>query len=358
MTRPTLRVGSTGSQVELVQECLNVTPIDGDFGQMTETAVMEYQRAEAIGADGVVGPTTWAHLEDDFDLPPYVPPSLPPAFDQDTIDAICAVAADSAIADYSWRDRGRAPPGYIQGMALAFGMTVQRLRANDPAALEMAKANTGNDDKDALSWYNSNFQSLGMSNASDGIDTLRHLYALMLGLGMRESSGKHCEGVDQSASNHESDTAEAGLFQTSWNIHSCSDEIDSLFDQYSPALDADLPQCYSDVFAYGVSCSQSSWKCYGSGQGYQYQAMSKSCPPFHTEVTAIGLRKLRQHWGPINRKEAELRKDADIMFKAVQDIVAQLAPPEPEPPLGVAEVRITIRTQGNVRVTVNDETVS
>jgi hypothetical protein len=42
------------------------------------------------------------------------------------------------------------------------------------------------------------------------------------------------------------------------------------------------------------------------------------------EVAAVGLRNLRQHWGPINRKEAELRKEADEMFIRVQEI---LAPP-------------------------------
>jgi hypothetical protein len=34
-----------------------------------------------------------------------------------------------------------------------------------------------------------------------------------------------------------------------------------------------------------------------------------------------GLRKLRQHWGPINRQEAEVRREADEMFAAVQELV-------------------------------------
>jgi hypothetical protein len=38
-------------------------------------------------------------------------------------------------------------------------------------------------------------------------------------------------------------------------------------------------------------------------------------------VTALGLRSLRQHWGPINRKEAELRPEADDMLWQVQELV-------------------------------------
>jgi hypothetical protein len=45
----------------------------------------------------------------------------------------------------------------------------------------------------------------------------------MLGHGMRESSGRHCEGRDLSADNVQSDTAEAGLFQTSYNAHSATE---------------------------------------------------------------------------------------------------------------------------------------
>ena len=41
-----------------------------------------------------------------------------------------------------------------------------------------------------------------------------------LGLGMRESSGQYCCGRDTSEDNTTADTAEAGLFQMSWNAMS------------------------------------------------------------------------------------------------------------------------------------------
>ena len=248
--------------------------------------------------------------------------ALPILLTQIQIDTIAATAENSPIARYSWRDRGQAPLGYTKGMAIAFAQAYIRLIDNaDPIAKEWAKADTGNDNIDALSWYNSNFTSLGMGNHTDGIDTLRHLYVLLMGLGMRESSGKHCEGRDQSASNTSSDTAEAGLFQTSFNASTACTDFLNLFDQY----EIDSPQGYMSIFAEGVSCSSGSWSCYGSGNGYRFQQLCKYDPTLAVETCATTLRRLRQHYGPINRKEAELRREADDMFMEVQRLLESVA---------------------------------
>jgi len=318
MTRPTIRTGSTGTHVVTVQECLGVEPVDGDFGPITDEAVRRYQRREHLEIDGVVGPVTWETLEDDYDLPPYPMPLLPP-LDDATIAMINDAAMQSPISGYSWDDRGIAPDGYIIGMAQAFATVLRKYRIGDVAALEMGKADTGDDDTDALAWYADEFNDLDMDNSESGINTLRHLFVLLMGLGMRESSGRHCEGRDMSADNVSAETAEAGLFQMSWNASNCSGEMQNLLDTYLPH--ADSPQCGLQFFREGVSCSASDWECYGSGAGYQYQQLAKQCPQFAVETAAIGLRNLRQHWGPVNRREVELRTEADDMFCEVQRIV-------------------------------------
>lgn len=277
-----------------------------------------------------------------------------PAFTVDQINAIATIAAESAIYRYSWGGRGTAPIGYTEGMALTWAQSYLKWKAGDSAMVLCAEANTGNADKDALSWYRGFFDDAGMPNQVAGADTLRHLFVLMLGLGMRESSGEHCCGRDQSASNTSSDTCEAGMFQTSWNIRSCSDEIEPLLDVWDPGNQA---QCYRAIFGKGVSCSSSDWASYGSGDGKKYQDMSKSCPPFHAEVTAVGLRRLRQHWGPINRYEVEVVPEADEMFKAVQDYVetwGEPIPPEPAPDVATVD----IVTTGPVAITVNGRPVA
>jgi hypothetical protein len=320
---PTVKKGDKGPPVVEVQTALYVTPIDGDFGSITESAVKNFQRTSGLDDDGIVGPQTWAAI--DALVPgeplPLPPGALPPLTAEDQAGVIGIVTA-SKIYRYNWKDRGIMPPGYSKGLALTWANTVRKFHAGDSAVKEMAKADTRNDDKDALSWYRSNYAKLGLDNEQAGIHTLRHLFMLVMGLGMRESSGRHCCGRDQSASNTTSDTCEAGAWQTSWNAHSCSSQFDKLFDDYQ----AGGQQCFLEVFKEGVSCSSADWSNYGSGNGAEFQRMCKECPPFAAETAAVGLRNLRQHWGPINRKEAELVLDADEMLLDVQEYIEALGP--------------------------------
>jgi hypothetical protein len=136
---------------------------------------------------------------------------------------------------------------------------------------------------------------------------------MMMGLGMRESSGRYCEGRDMSASNMASDTCEAGLFQTSWNIRSGSPVIEPLIFDFWNNPNGFLPQ-----FKEGITASANNLNSYGTGDGVRYQFLSRFAPLFHVMVTGVGMRVLRQHWGPINRREVTLKKEADDLLKDVQ----------------------------------------
>src|SRR5262245_8050058 len=255
-------------------------------------------------AEGLVG-----HEISGGEVPPEPEPSPIPGE-----EAIAAIAMKSEIARYYWKNRGVAPAGYMKGFALAWAQVVGEFMKGDSSAINMARGNTHNENIDVLSWYHQEYEQLGMANEVDGIDTLRHLYALMLGLGMRESSGKYCCGRDMSASNVTSDTAEAGLFQTSYNAHSATSEFDKVMDAY----EAGQRHGYLDYFDDNVTCSASNWANYGSGRGRQFQEMCKTQPAFAVETCALTLRNLRKHYGPINRKEAELKQEADWMLLNVQ----------------------------------------
>lgn len=66
--RPTLRLGSSGTDVTYLQQRLeaegyNVGKIDGDFGRKTENAVKAYQKDYGLKVDGIVGAKTWKSLE-------------------------------------------------------------------------------------------------------------------------------------------------------------------------------------------------------------------------------------------------------------------------------------------------------
>ena len=256
-----------------------------------------------IEVDGEVGPDTWSSLLGKTSLRAIA--SSGGTFAPSTIDQIVSLARNSALARHSWSGRGMAPIGYINGLAVTFARVYLKLKAGDSTALAMT-APLGGTSSDALAWYG--------AAAGDRSTTLRRLFALLYGLGMRESSGNCFEGRDRSASNVTADTAEAGLFQQSWNSRGASPELPKLFEAYSAN-----PDGFLSIFREGLSGSASSNE--GSGDGAAFQALCKSCPAFAVEAAAVGLRTIRKHWGPINRREAEIRPEAETLLLQVQKVI-------------------------------------
>jgi peptidoglycan hydrolase-like protein with peptidoglycan-binding domain len=56
-----LRRGLSGEPVRILQTKLGVNA-DGVFGQGTENALIEYQKANGLSADGIAGPDTFTHM--------------------------------------------------------------------------------------------------------------------------------------------------------------------------------------------------------------------------------------------------------------------------------------------------------
>lgn len=64
---PLLSIGSVGNYVLTLQDALNAlgytgSGLDGYFGNGTRNAVINFQRAQGLGADGIVGCQTWERL--------------------------------------------------------------------------------------------------------------------------------------------------------------------------------------------------------------------------------------------------------------------------------------------------------
>lgn len=210
-----------------------------------------------------------------------------------------AAVALSACPRTNWSDRGVAGIGYIRGVAQVFAHAV----CADRPVLNKA---LGTDDKDAL-------VHMGIKQAD-----ISNTYTLLLGLGMRESSGKYYEGIDLSASNAKGRAGsemEAGLFQSSFNSFGASPELKVIWDEYH----AHPERCLVDVFKPGYGDHMTS--NYGQGQALEFQGFTKTCPAFAVEYNATLLRVLRRHFGPINTQAAQFIPACKQMFSDIQEAI-------------------------------------
>jgi peptidoglycan hydrolase-like protein with peptidoglycan-binding domain len=69
MAEPVLRKGSTDPAVRDLQQAMKALghdpgPIDGVFGDATESAVKAFQQEKEITVDGVVGKVTWINIDE------------------------------------------------------------------------------------------------------------------------------------------------------------------------------------------------------------------------------------------------------------------------------------------------------
>lgn len=55
----TIKLGSRGNDVKILQQKLGITPADGIFGHNTERIVKQYQQSNGLVPDGIVGQRTW-----------------------------------------------------------------------------------------------------------------------------------------------------------------------------------------------------------------------------------------------------------------------------------------------------------
>jgi hypothetical protein len=265
------------------------------------------------------------------------PPGAAQAQQSSPLDPIVAIASASTC-NGAGNDAG--PKAYIRGMALVFARAVCQPGRDDVRVASAARAAPGGEAEkgDALVVFDKWFKQLGMSNDTDGVDTLRHTYVLLLGLGLIESSGYYCKGRYLTDPFDKEDSAESGLFQTSWGAHKHSATLAPMFARYRPSAGQapDAARCLLRQFGGGsLTCQPKDAKNWGKQgtDGYVWQGVTKQCPAFAAEYAAVVLRThggLGKHgeFGPIkcyglNKKcrKPSLYPACDAMFARVQAYV-------------------------------------
>jgi hypothetical protein len=219
---------------------------------------------------------------------------------------------------------------YIKGMALMFARAV--CHSDRPETVvatgKATEPRSKNNKSDGLSVYEERFQQLGMTNDTNGLDTLRHTYVLLTGLGLVESSGKYCMGRYGKQNFSTAESAEAGLFQTSWGAHKSGNSLEPLFRKYQK----DSKGCLLDVFGSNVTCKPWDAKNWGSpsSDGYAWQELTKHCPAFAVEYASVVIRRnggAAGEFGPIKCfagtqkkpcQPVQLYPACDTMFSKIQ----------------------------------------
>lgn len=65
-TPKTIRRGDKGEEVSMLQRYLGINPV-ANFGPQTEQKVKDFQKANGLKDDGVVGPITWKKIFEQYD---------------------------------------------------------------------------------------------------------------------------------------------------------------------------------------------------------------------------------------------------------------------------------------------------
>jgi hypothetical protein len=104
----------------------------------------------------------------------------------------------------------------------------------------------------------------------------------------------------------------------SFNITNSVPLIKTLLETYSKAP---ASEGLVEVFREGVHCTAKHLEIFGTGPGADFQKMAKDRPAFAVEAAAVGLRNRCDAWGPINRRQAEVRPEADALLRQIEAVV-------------------------------------
>ena len=230
-------------------------------------------------------------------------PKLPAIFEQSIDDLASRSKCSEFRFDHYDGEKIVPPKNYLKGLLYSYAQAACK---NDPIINDILSLPAKSAD----------------SFASYKIDSnLANAYALVLGLGLWESSGHAWEGIDVSCKRPNkitSDTAEAGAWQTSWDSNSVSgSKLNAFFNSWKGF-------CFTKEYYEGVNTSSLNVVNNGpeSEIGFMFQEKSKACPAFASEYTALVVKLSGQeHYWPLKQHKAQFIPACKNMFESVQKLI-------------------------------------
>lgn len=231
--------------------------------------------------------------------PKALEPEYPTSGWKPTSLAVLDLAKTSSCARFQWADKKAALPlSFVQGVAAAYAQAhCKKSATSDPMS---SKLDSRGRSVDFLKFY-------GRPAGNEK----RQTYAMLFGLGMRESSGNFSEGEDKSVPRAEQSAvkAESGAWQFSYDSLNIHPELKALLEYYK----AHKEECLADVFSKNVRVKTDGY--FGEGVGLEFQKFTRSCPAFQAEYAAVMIRNMRTHFGPLLTKKA-------VYFEGCEDLLA------------------------------------
>lgn len=205
------------------------------------------------------------------------------------VEQIKDLAANSSCANYSWKNSGVAPAGYIKGVALSFARSVCRLKKAEqvPSALAtiLSGASSNNPLKDALSFFRNKFSNVSVSVDTIGVDPLRAVYTLGMGFGIKQNGGATCNTP------------------TNFSAINAFSVLSKLYSEYKSGNSS---RCFLDVFNEGTNCTTKS-----------------SCPALATELGMTLLRINPSQFTTVANRNVEVVPACDQLLQDVQNLIEQ-----------------------------------
>lgn len=239
--------------------------------------------------------------------------------------------------DIAWPPKGRpytearyngqrdvVPPGYIRYIAIGYARSHARLIRGERLGVLLGAANAGGSDRDVLSIYRNELKAHQISLSTPS-DRLLATYGLLIAKGKLESDGRFYKGQDANRpSNQTAAKAESGAFQSSYDIIGTNKAIKEGLNILIPEYAKNPIRGHLYIAASGTPNGEKKYlefPFHGSGEGRRFQELSRLCPAFSAESSALALRYSANNYAAVLTQLMQIEPKCFTMLAEIRELV-------------------------------------